>query len=62
MKKFNKVLLKSKAKSFLIHFKKGKSNCNYIGVMQLWISFHKRGLKKRKYKQWKLDNKHEFLY
>lgn len=56
MKKFNKVLLKSKAKSFYVHFKKGQTTNNYIGVMQLWVSYYKKGIKTRRYKANKIFN------
>lgn len=53
MKKFNKVLLKSKAKSYIVFYKNSIGRNNYLGVMQLYISYHKRGIKKRKFNYYK---------
>jgi hypothetical protein len=52
IKLLNKIILRSKAKSYIVYWKKGKSDNNFIGVMHLWISYHKRGIKGRKYKYW----------
>lgn len=49
----NKIILDSKAKSFIVYFKKSRNTLSLqlskVGK-QLWRSYHKRGKMKRQYK------------
>lgn len=62
LKKLNKIILNSKSKSFIIYWKKGKSKNNFIGVLQLYKSYHNRGIKTRKYKNWLINNLENEIY